>query len=113
MSLFDGLDIDQPIVKQLSERYNIPPTVIAYLRAALMRQDHKYDKASLQFHIMEENGERKKEIQQLQRSVTEANYDQQKAQIAAIQKKMDFRQGVLTVLRTVDDKQLQEILQVV
>ena len=107
----DGLDPTSPINVALAQKYNAPAMVIAYLRAALMRQDNKYDKESLIFHITEENLERKKEIQLIQRSITEENYEGKKEQILAIQKKMDFRQGILAVLRTIEDHELKDILQ--
>lgn len=111
--MFDGLDITQPIIVSLAEKYQVPPTVIAYIRAALMRSDNKYDRQSLMYHIIEENQERKKEISTLRLSITEQNIDQIKEQILAIQRKMDFRQGVLAVLRNIDDKHLRDILQII
>lgn len=110
--MFDGLDINEPVVIKLADKYQVPTTVIAYLRAALMRADHRYDKESLTYHIIEENSERKKEIALLKVSITEENIEQRKEQILAIQKKMDFRQGVLAILRNIDDQHLRDILQI-
>lgn len=106
-----GLDPTAPVCVRLSEKYNVPPMVIAYIRSALMRDDNKYDRNSLMVHIIEENQERKKEIGQLKLSITEENIDSVKEQILAIQKKMDFRQGALAVLRNVEDRHLRDILQ--
>ena len=83
--------------------------VIAYMRKALMQSDGQYDRNSLMYHIIETNVEKKKEIQALKMTINEENIDKVKAEILEIQKKMDYRQGVLSLLRNLEERHLKEI----
>jgi len=97
-------------IGKIAEKYDLPPLIVAYIRSALLRKDNKYDKQSLMYHIQEENIERSNKIQKLRMRIDETNIDSINVHILGMQKKMDFRQGVLAVLRTIDDDMLQKLL---
>lgn len=96
-----------PITCQLAEKYHIPPSIVAYLRVALLREDHKYNKDSLIQHILQENMDRKTEIAKL--SINPNSLHQE--HITAIQEKMRFREAVVVVLQNIQDAELLDILQ--
>lgn len=105
------LDANDSLNTELGKKYHVPSMIIAYLRAALMRPDKKYNKNSLIDHILKENTERRREILKLENSLNTQNEVARKEHLAAIRNKLTMRDTALVVLQNVKDDELNDILQ--
>lgn len=103
-------NVNLPVNQTLAEKFRTTPAVIGYVRTALLRQDQKYNLNSLVSHIHEQNNKRRDAIRNLRITATVNNVDKRQGHIAGLQKQIDFRQNVLSLLRSISDQDLMEIL---
>jgi hypothetical protein len=106
MKKYAILDPNDPLCQELGKKYNLPAPLIAYLRVALLRDDHKYDKDSLIQHILQENKQRTIEITRLQLNPT----PEKEEQITGIKNKMQLRELAIIALQNIKNEELSDIL---
>lgn len=104
---YKELVIDTPRIKELSEKYNLLPKTIAYLRSAL--GEGKFTKDSLIHHITISNFRRLSAIDE--HKVDQRLTDEQREKlIRYTQINIDFRKGIISVLERLSLNELDDIL---
>jgi hypothetical protein len=101
------LDTRNPRVQELSQKYNLAPKTVAYLRAAL--GTGRYGVTSLIEHIHQENDLRWKAIEE-HKVNPNLRDDEREKLIEYTQINIRFREGVVDCLQRITMQQLDDIL---
>jgi hypothetical protein len=101
------LDVNDPRVQILSERYNMTPKSIAYIRSAIL--EGRYNKYSLINHIAITNKRRREAIEEhkLNKLLSE---EQREKLISYTNINITFREGVVEILNRLTEYELRDIL---
>jgi len=101
------LNLEDPMVQEISKRYNLAPKVVAYLRSAMV--EGHYTRQTLIAHIEFDNDRRRKAIE-YHKVRTDIPATRKAELIKYTEINIKFREGVLQTLRTCDYSFLSSIL---
>jgi len=101
------LDLLDPIVQEISKRYNLAPKVVAYLRAAFL--EGHYTRQTLIAHIEFENNRRRLAIEKHLIS-TVLTEEKKEAVIRYTNINIEFRETIVKILKECNYNLLADVL---
>jgi hypothetical protein len=102
-----SLNVHKLRVQELSQKYNIAPKVVAYIRAAM--NQGRYNKNSLILHIQRENVIRHQAIEE--HKVSTRFSEEEKARLIEYTTiNINFRERVIEILNRLGELQITDIL---